>query len=180
MQEPEHAELLAESFFTTLCVIVSDLPAPPPTSLNDNLVLRRNLRQEVLHALAVEPRSHSEAMSAASAAVSRRDENDGGQIKSGGGASFRTVFTKVLHRIGQQRNQGSRATSGAPTFELKYEGNHEYDPSYYHVGGLRYPHVGSYGDVDSDVLSLHLRLLSRSCWKRKTKVMSTFLMFFFC
>jgi hypothetical protein len=141
MQEPEHAELLAESFFTTLCVIVSDLPAPPPTSLNDDSVLRRNLRREVLHALAVEPRSHSEAMSAASAAVSRRDENDGGQIGSGGGASFRAVFTEVLHSIGQQRNQGSRATSGAPTFELKSEGSHEYDPSFYHLRKTEHQHA---------------------------------------
>lgn len=141
MQEPDHAELLAESFFTTLCVIVSDLPAPPPISLNDDSVLRRNLRREVLHALAVEPRSHSEAMSAASAAVSRRDENDGGQIGSGGGASFRAVFTEVLHSIGQQRNQGSRATSGAPTFELKYEGSHEYDPSFYHLRKTEHQHA---------------------------------------
>jgi hypothetical protein len=72
-----------------------------------------------------------------------------------------TCWWVAVPRIGQQRNQGSRATSGAPTFELKYEGSHEYDPSYYHlrnqsppVGGLRYPHVGSQENIDSDVLSL--------------------------
>jgi hypothetical protein len=140
MQEPEHAELLAESFFTTLCILVSDLPAPPPLSLNDDSVLRRNLRREVLHALAVEPRSHSEALSAASAAVSRRDENDGGQVGSGGATSFRAIFTEVLHSIGQQRNQGSRAT-GAPTFELKPEGSHEYDPSFYHLRKTEHQHA---------------------------------------
>lgn len=140
MQEPEHAELLAESFFTTLCILVSDLPAPPPLSLNDDSVLRRNLRREVLHALAVEPRSHSEALSAASAAVSRRDENDGGQVGPGGATSFRAIFTEVLHSIGQQRNQGSRAT-GAPTFELKPEGSHEYDPSFYHLRKTEHQHA---------------------------------------
>lgn len=129
MQEPDHAEMLAESFLTTVCVIVTDLPAPPPKDFNDNSTLRRNLRRELLHALAVEPRSHSEAMSAVSAAVSRRDEFDGGT----GGASFRAVFTEVLRSIGQQRNQGSRATSGPPTFELKPEGSHEYDPCFYHL-----------------------------------------------
>jgi len=142
MQEMEHAELLAESFFTTLCVIVSDLPAPPPTSLNDNSVLRQNLRRELLHALAVEPRSHSEAMSAASAAVSRRDESDGGIVGSGGGASsFRAVFTEVLQSIGQQRKQGSRSSSGPPMFELKPEGSHEYDPSYYHLRKTEHQHA---------------------------------------
>lgn len=139
--EPEHAEQLAESFFTTVCVIVSDLPAPPPSALDDNTILRRNLQRELLHALAVEPRSHSEAMSAASAAVSRRDESDGGAVGSGGGASsFRSVFTEVLQSIGQQRNQGSRATSG-PTFELKPEGSHEYDPSFYHLRKTEHQHA---------------------------------------
>ena len=141
MQELDHAELLAESFFTTLCVIVSDLPAPPPTSINDDSVLRRSLRREILHALAVEPRSHSEAMSASSAALSRRDENDGGQIGAGGGSSFRAIFTEVLHSIGQQRNQGSRASSGAPTFELKSESSHEYDPSFYHLRKTEHQHA---------------------------------------
>ena len=137
MSETEHPELLAESFFTTLCVIVSDLPAPPPTSLDDNSVLRRNLRRELLHALAVEPRSHSEAMSAASAAVSRRDESE---ASGAGASSFRAVFTEVLQGIGQQRKQGSRA-SGPPMFELKSEGSHEYDPSFYHLRKTEHQHA---------------------------------------
>jgi hypothetical protein len=137
MQEPEHAEMLAESLFTTVCVIVSDLPAPPPNAANDNSALRQNLRRELLHALAVEPRSHSEAMSAVSAAVSRRDEFDSGT----GGASFRAVFTEVLRSIGQQRNQGSRATSGPPTFELKPDGSHEYDPCFYHLRKTEHQHA---------------------------------------
>ncbi len=137
MQEPEHAEMLAESFFTTVCVIVSDLPAPPPNAVTDNSALRQKLRRELLHALAVEPRSHSEAMSSASAAVSRRDEIDSGT----GGASFRAVFTEVLRSIGQQRNQGSRATSGPPTFELKPEGSHEYDPCFYHLRKTEHQHA---------------------------------------
>lgn len=141
MQEPEHPELLAESFFTTLCVIVSDLPPPPPKSLNDDSALRQNLRRELLHALAVEPRSYSEAMNAASAAVSRRDESDGGAVGAGGGASsFRSVFTEVLQSIGQQRNQGSRVT-GPATFELKPDCSNEYDPSFYHLRKTDHQHA---------------------------------------
>ncbi|KAL7520416.1 hypothetical protein ACHAWX_006661 [Stephanocyclus meneghinianus] len=122
LQESEHAELLAESFFTTLCMLVSDLPPPPPSSLHDDSALRQNLRRELLHALAVEPKSYSEAMDAALAAISRRDERDGGAV--GTASSFRAVFTEVLHSIGQQRSQGARAT-GPPTFELKPEGSNE-------------------------------------------------------
>ncbi len=131
MQEPEHPELLAESFFTTVCVLVSDLPPPPPTSLDDNSVLRGNLRRELLHALAVEPRSHSEAFQAASAAVSRRDETEGNIGSSGTASSVRTVFAEVLKSIGQQRKQGSR--SAPRTYELKAEASDEYDPSFYHL-----------------------------------------------
>lgn len=139
MQEPEHPELLAESFFTTVSVLVSDLPPPPPISLDDNSVLRRNLRRELLHALAVEPRSHSEAMQAASAAVSRRDETEGNIGSSGGASSVRTVFAEVLQSIGQQRNQGSR--SGPPTYELKAEASDEYDPSFYHLRKTEHQHA---------------------------------------
>ncbi|KAL7473331.1 hypothetical protein ACHAXS_013787 [Conticribra weissflogii] len=141
MQDPEHAELLAESFFTTVCIIVSDLPPPPPSSLNDDSVLRQSLRRELLHALAVEPRSHSEAMAAASTAVSRRDESDSGTVGLGGGSSFRSVFTEVLQSIAQQRNQGSRASSGPPLFELKPDSSNEYDPSFYHLRRTDHQHA---------------------------------------
>jgi len=137
LQDPGHAELLAESFFTTLCVIVSDIPAPPPIALGDNSILRQNLRRELLHALAVEPKSHSEAMQAASAAISRRDESDSGTNAS----SFRTVFTEVLQSIGQQRNQGSRTSSGPPMFELKPDGSDEYDPSFFHLRKTEHQHA---------------------------------------
>jgi len=141
MQDPEHAELLAESFFTTVCIIVSDLPPPPPSSLNDDSVLRHSLRRELLHALAVEPRSHSEAMAAASTAVSRRDESDSGTVGIDGGSSFRAVFTEVLQSIAQQRNQGSRASSGPPLFELKPDSSNEYDPSFYHLRRTEHQHA---------------------------------------
>eukprot|EP00804_Cyclotella_cryptica_P008773 CCRYP_015624-RA/>CCRYP_015624-RA protein AED:0.01 eAED:0.01 QI:221/1/1/1/0.6/0.66/6/2355/3495 len=141
LQELEHAELLAESFFTTLCVLVSDLPPPPPAAPQDDSALRQSLRRELLHALAVEPKSYSEAMAAALAAISRRDERDGGSVGAGGGASsFRAVFTEVLHSIGQQRSQGTRAT-GPPTFELKPEGSNEYDPSFYHLRKTDHQHA---------------------------------------
>ena len=131
MQEPDHAEHLAESFFKTICVIVSDLPPPPPVSEQDNSVLKRHIRRELLHALAVEPKSHSEAMNVASAAVSRREESDDA-------TRFRAVFTEVLSSIAQQRNQGSR---GPPTFDLKPEGCGEYDPSFHHLRKTEHQHA---------------------------------------
>jgi len=124
LRDVDHAELLAESFFATLCVLVTDLPPPPPSSYQDNEVMGNIIKRELLHALAVEPRSHSEAMAAASAAMSRRDDSDGGP--------FSVVFNEILGKIAQQRNQGARA-SGPPTFELKPEESNEYDPSFYHL-----------------------------------------------
>ena len=141
LQENEHAELLSESFFTTLCVLVSDLPPPPPSSLQDDLALRENLKRELIHALAVEPKSHSEAMTSASAAISRRDESEVGTVGAATGASpFRVVFNEVLHSIAQQRSQNARAT-GPPTFELKAERSNEYDPSYYHLRKTDHQHA---------------------------------------
>ena len=141
LQENEHAELLAESFFTTLCVLVSDLPPPPPSSLTDDLALRENLKRELIHALAVEPKSHSEAMESASAAISRRDESEVGSVGAATGASpFRVVFNEVLLSIAKQRSQNARAT-GPPTFELKPERSNDYDPSFYHLRKTDHQHA---------------------------------------
>jgi hypothetical protein len=57
LQDPDHAAALSESFFATMCVLVTELPPPPPTSPSDDLALRQFIRRELLHALAAEPRS---------------------------------------------------------------------------------------------------------------------------
>jgi hypothetical protein len=141
LQEVEHAELLAESFFRTLCVLVSDLPPPPPSSPQDDFALRGDLRRELLHYLAVEPRSHSEAWSVAEAVTSRPDESSGGVDGARSGASsFRAVFNEVLRSVAQQRTQSARS-SGPPTFELKPECSNEYDPSYFHLRKTDHQHA---------------------------------------
>merc|ERR1719162_815986 len=62
LQDPDHAIVLTEIFFSTICSLVTELPALPPLSRSDNSALYRNLRRELVHALAAKPRSHSEAM----------------------------------------------------------------------------------------------------------------------
>eukprot|EP00560_Eucampia_antarctica_P005265 CAMPEP_0197835254 /NCGR_PEP_ID=MMETSP1437-20131217/25245_1 /TAXON_ID=49252 ORGANISM="Eucampia antarctica, Strain CCMP1452" /NCGR_SAMPLE_ID=MMETSP1437 /ASSEMBLY_ACC=CAM_ASM_001096 /LENGTH=152 /DNA_ID=CAMNT_0043440541 /DNA_START=337 /DNA_END=790 /DNA_ORIENTATION=+ len=85
--DPDHAVALSESFFATICLLVTEIPSPPPLSYSDDNVLRSSVRRELLHALAAEPRSHSEALTAAAAAVTRRDESDGSSSGVGGGAA---------------------------------------------------------------------------------------------
>ena len=142
MQDPDHASALTECFFSTLCVLITELPSPPPSSATDHTALRCNMKRELLHALAAEPRSHSEAMAAVSGAVTRRDETDSG---AGSGdadspASFRAVFADVLNEVGKQKSQGSRST-GAPTYELKAEASDEYDPTFFHLRRHEHQHA---------------------------------------
>eukprot|EP00934_Nitzschia_sp_Nitz4_P005331 Nitzschia sp. Nitz4//scaffold51_size120721//17088//26419//NITZ4_003718-RA/size120721-snap-gene-0.34-mRNA-1//-1//CDS//3329553835//5321//frame0 len=141
LSDPAHAVVLSESFFSTLCVLVSELPSPPPIASSDETWLRQSVRRELIHALAAEPRSHSAAMSAASCAVGQRDVSDGTAGTSGGGGLFRDVFTSVLKEVGKQKNQGSRATAGPASFELDASCCDEYDPSFFHLRRQEHQHA---------------------------------------
>jgi hypothetical protein len=140
--DPDHALVLSESFFSTLCVIVSELPPPPPFSLDDDSSLRQTVRRELLHALAAEPRSHSEAMTAATGGISRREETEGSSGGNGGAAVFRDVFSEVLGELAKQKTQtSSRAASGPPSYELKSDFCDEYDPSFFHLRRQEHQHA---------------------------------------
>mmetsp|Transcript_11499 Transcript_11499/g.25659 ORF Transcript_11499/g.25659 Transcript_11499/m.25659 type:complete len:3095 (-) Transcript_11499:90-9374(-) len=142
LQDPDHAVVLSESFFTTLCVLVTELPPPPPRYSNDNTALRQSIRRELLHALASEPRSRSEAMTAAALGVTRREESEGNSSGTGNGGLFRETFAEVLDSIGKQKSQGtSRVSSGPPAFELKSECCDEYDPTFFHLRRQEHQHA---------------------------------------
>lgn len=142
LQDPDHAVVLSESFFSTLCVLVTELPPPPPRSSVDNSALRQSIRRELLHALASEPRSRSEAMTAAALGVTRREESEGSASGNGNGGLFRETFAEVLDSIGKQKNQGSsRASSGPPAFELKADCCDEYDPAFFHLRRQEHQHA---------------------------------------
>jgi len=131
MQDPDHAIPLTESFFSTICALVSELPLPSPLSLGDDSMLRMSVRRELIHALAVKPHSHNDAVVATSTAVTKREEND----KSGssdGGPSFRKIFSNMLQEVAKRQVQGSRSTR-TPMYELKSECSDEYDPTYFHL-----------------------------------------------
>jgi len=127
LQDPEHAQVLMEAFFSTICVLVTELPAPPPSSVADTVGLASNVRRELLHVLAANSLSYSKAMDAASVAVMRRDENS--STLDGEASSFRTIFGSVLKEISQQKSQGSRA----PIYELRSGVSDEYDPTFFHL-----------------------------------------------
>jgi hypothetical protein len=142
LQDADHAVVLAESLFSTLCVVVTELPPPPPTSKSDTAPLQQTIRRELLHALASEPRSRSEAMNAAAIAASRRDDGAAGHGDSSGGSLFRDVFAVVLGDIAKQKTAGSsRASSGPPAFELKPDFCGEYDPTFYHLRRQDHQHA---------------------------------------
>lgn len=128
MQDPDHPLSLSESFFTTLCLLVTELPPPNPTSDTDDTALRQSMRRELLHALAAESRSHSEAFSAAQLAISPR----------GDGESGRTAFKDILADIGKETV--SRA-GGAPMYELRPSCSDEYDPTFYHLRRNEHQHA---------------------------------------
>ena len=94
LQDQDHAAPLAEAFFSMVCIMVTELPSPPPLSIDGNDSLKSQIRRELVHALAAEPRSYSKAMEAASNAVTRNDESSGAGI-DGSGSSFRTVFADI-------------------------------------------------------------------------------------
>lgn len=141
LQDPDHAVVLSESFFATLCVLVTELPTPPPISSSDETWLRQSIRRELVHALAAEPRSHSSAISAASCAVGKRDESDGSAGTSAGGGLFRDVFAQVLKDVGKQKIQSTRATSGPSLFELDESCCDEYDPTFFHLRRSEHQHA---------------------------------------
>ncbi|KAG7357209.1 zinc-finger UBR box domain containing protein [Nitzschia inconspicua] len=141
LQDPDHATVLSESFFATMCIVVTELPPPPPISSSDETWLRQSIRRELIHALAAEPRSHSAAMSAASCAVARRDESDGSAGTSGGGGLFRDVFAQVLKEVGKRKNQGSRVGAGPASFELSPSCCDEYDPTFFHLRRQEHQHA---------------------------------------
>jgi hypothetical protein len=142
LQDPDHAVILTESFFATVCVLVTELPAPPPTSPTDDTSLRQNIRRELLHALVAEPRSHSEAMTAALGGISRREESDGSLGGGSGASMFSEAFAAVLKDIGKQKAHNmSRASSGPPAFELKPEVCEEYDPTFFHLKRQEHQHA---------------------------------------
>jgi Putative zinc finger in N-recognin (UBR box) len=142
LQDADHAVVLAESFFATLCVIVTELPLFPPTSPSDDSSLCQSIRRELIHALAAEPRTHSEAMTAASCGLSRSLESEGTTGKVGSAGLFRAAFSSVLKEIGKQKSQSSsRASSGPPAFELKADYCGEYDPTFFHLRRQEHQHA---------------------------------------
>ena len=141
LQDSDHAAILAESFFSTLCVIVTELPLRPPKSASDDKILQQSIRRELLHALATEPRTHSEAMASASCGLSKREESEGTTGKGGGGGLFRSAFSAVLKEIGKQKAQNASRTSGPPVFELKPEFCDEYDPTFFHLRRQEHQHA---------------------------------------
>ena len=132
MQDSDHAPSLAEALFTTICVLVSELPPPPPESKSDDASMKMHVRRGLLHSLAVSPLSYSKAMEAATNAITRKDSAGDFEALEDGPTSFRTVFGEVLNEISSQKSQGSRLTA-APSFELNCSVSDEYDPTFFHL-----------------------------------------------
>lgn len=124
LQDPDHAAILAECFMQLVCILVTELPAQPSNSVE------RGIRRELVHALAAEPRTHSEAISAASHSVTRKNENEG---------VFRETFSRVLKEVGKPKGATSR--TGPPVFELKPAYCDEYDPTFFHLRRNEHQHA---------------------------------------
>ena len=140
LQDPDYAVALSESFFSTICVVVTELPPPPPTSFDDETHLKASIKRELVHALAAEPRSRSEALTAAHMAVVRREDADWRASNSTG--VFRNAFAEVLEEIAVQRiSTASRGSSAPSAFELKADFCEDYDPTFYHLRRHEHQHA---------------------------------------
>ncbi len=126
LQDMDHAPLLAEAFFTSVCHLVTEIPPPPPIGDDDDTNLERALKRELVHTLATEPKSHSEAMDIALSGVEGRV----GEAPT----NFRAVFSRILHSIAVKKS--SAGASSAPQWSLKSnieEVLYEYDPTFWHL-----------------------------------------------
>ena len=132
LSDPDCAVVMAEAFFSTLCMLVTELPPPPPLSKEDTTIMKLSMRRELLHALAAESKSYSEALSAASFGTSLREEN----------STLRNIFSEVLNSIAlEKRAQAQVSRAAPPTYELKAECSDEYDPSFYHLRRIEHQHA---------------------------------------
>ena len=130
MQDPDHAVSMSEAFFSTLCMLVTELPPPPSSSKNDDSIIKMTIRRELIHALAAEPRSYSEALSAATSSL--REESD----------TLRNAFTDVLLSVAvEKRTQAQVSRAAPPTYELKSDCSDEYDPSFFHLRRIEHQHA---------------------------------------
>ncbi len=140
IQDVDHAASLAEALFTTICVLVTELPPPPPSSSSDDYFMRQQIRRGLLHSLAVTSLSYSKAMEAATNAITSKESFAGFDSNDDGPSSFRTVFGEVLREISSQKCQGSRPAA-VPTYELNCSFSDEYDPTYFHLKRADHQHA---------------------------------------
>ena len=126
LHDMEHAPILAESIFTTLCHLVTELPPPPPTNEDDEEILERVIKRELIHALATEAYSYSEASNIALSGI---------EVKTGDvPKNFSNVFSRTLKSIAVQKSSGG--SNSAPQWSLKLNSHdvvNEYDPTFWHL-----------------------------------------------
>jgi len=144
LQDPEHAPLLAESVFALVCILVTELPPPPPSYLSRDMSLSdgtlKRIRRELLHTLAAEPKSYSEAFKSVSGLARRDMSVKSGHAAEGTASSIRPIFSNVLRTIAKERSS-SNPSAGAPVFELSASCSDEYDPTFYHLRRIEHQHA---------------------------------------
>lgn len=119
--DPDHATTLAESFFMTLCILVTELPSPPPTSDQDDRFIKATIKRELIHALAAEPRSYSEALSSTTLTPKRGDSR---------------TFSSILAQVSSLKKLNK-----SNVYVLKPEYAPEYDPTFYHLRRPEHQHA---------------------------------------
>ena len=156
LHDSSHAPVLAEAVFTTLCHLVTELPPMPACNEDDTSILERAVKRELVHGLATEAKSYSEASDTALAGVEMRV----GEVPD----HFREVLSRTLKSIAIQKASGG--SNSAPQWSLKpncEEIINEYDPTFWHIS--RQDHQGAmetiaglrktiYGSIEGAALPL--------------------------
>ena len=117
--DPIYAENMCCAFFSTLNMLVSELPPPPEDRVAN---VKRTARRDLLHKLCLAPMTHSECFTSALSNVS--SEGDAPPF-------FQAVFEEIMKEI--TVDVPPSRTFSMVRYDLKDSLSLEYDPCFFHL-----------------------------------------------
>jgi hypothetical protein len=124
LPEPDHAEHMCAAFFSTLNMLLTELPLPPSDPIAS---VKHTAKFDLLHKLCLEPMTHSQCYSASIASISK--EGDAPPFFQG---VFAEIMQEITTLVPPSRNFPMKR------YELKDELSLLYDPCYFHLAPVEH------------------------------------------